>query len=84
VREVIASYESLVNLFERIQCFLQRLNHYMAVLVMPEMTELLAKICRKNAMRVQEMSGILGGQTHEGAPKYLHAIYTTWDVSMSV
>ncbi len=44
VRDVIASYEALVNLFEHIQFFLQRLNHYTAVSLTPEMTELLAKI----------------------------------------
>jgi hypothetical protein len=44
VRGVIASYEAIVNLFKRIQRFLQCLNHYTAVSVMPEMSELLAKI----------------------------------------
>jgi len=44
VRDVNASYELLVNLFERIQLFLQRLNHYTAVTLTPDMTELLAKI----------------------------------------
>jgi len=44
VRDVIASYEVLVKLFERIQLFLQRLNHYTAVTLTPDMTELLAKI----------------------------------------
>lgn len=34
----------LVNLFERIQLFLQRLNHYTVVTLTPDMTELLAKI----------------------------------------
>ena len=44
MRDVIASYEALVNLFERVQFFLQRLHHYTAVPLTPEMTELLAKI----------------------------------------
>jgi hypothetical protein len=44
VKDVIASYEALVNLFERIQFFLQRLNHYTAVPLTPEMTLLLGKI----------------------------------------
>ena len=44
MRDVIASYEALVNLFERIQFFLQRLHHYTAVLLTPDMTEVLAKI----------------------------------------
>jgi hypothetical protein len=44
VKDVIASYEVLVKLFERIQLFLQRLNHYTAVTLTPDMTELLAKI----------------------------------------
>ena len=42
--DVIASYEALVKLFERIQFFLQRLHHYTSVPLTPEMTELLAKI----------------------------------------
>jgi hypothetical protein len=44
VRDVIASYEMLVHLFERIQFFLERLNHYTAVPLSSGMTELLAKI----------------------------------------
>src|SRR5258708_26547772 len=44
VRDVIVSYEALVYLFERIQRSLQRLNHYTAVSVMPEMTALLSSI----------------------------------------
>jgi len=35
-------------------------------------------------MRNQETSGIVGGQTHEGAPMYLHALCTTWNEYMSV
>ena len=42
--DVITSYEMLVNLFERIQFLLQRLNHYTAVQLTPEMTLLLGKI----------------------------------------
>ena len=44
VKDVIASYETLINLFERTQFFLQRLNQYISALLTPEMTELLAKI----------------------------------------
>jgi len=44
VKGVIASYEILLNLFERIEFFLQRLNHYTAVRLTPAMTELLGKI----------------------------------------
>ena len=44
VKDVIASYEALVNLFERILFFLQRLNCYAAVSLTPEMTLLLGKI----------------------------------------
>jgi hypothetical protein len=39
VKDVIASYEALLNLFERIQFFLQHLYHYTAVPLTPEMTE---------------------------------------------
>ena len=44
VKGVLASYETLINLFERTQFFLQRLNQYVAAPLTPEMTELLAKI----------------------------------------
>jgi hypothetical protein len=44
VKDVIASYKTLINLFERTQFFLQRLNQYTAAPLTPEMTELLAKI----------------------------------------
>ena len=44
VKDVIASYEVLIDLLERTQFFLQRLNHYIATSLTPEMTELLAKI----------------------------------------
>ena len=40
----MASYEALVNLFERIQFFLHRLNRYTAVPLTPEFTLLLGKI----------------------------------------
>ncbi len=44
MKDVIASYEALVKLLERIQFFVQRLHHYTSVPLTPEMTELLAKI----------------------------------------
>jgi len=44
VKGVIASYEALVHLFERIHFFLQRLNRYTAIPLTPEMTLLLGKI----------------------------------------
>ena len=44
MKDVIASYEGLVKLLERIQFFLQRLRHYTSVSLTPEMMELLAKI----------------------------------------
>jgi hypothetical protein len=44
VKDVIASYETLVNLFERTQFFLQRLNRYITASLTAEMTELLGKI----------------------------------------
>ena len=44
VKDVIASYETLINLFERTQFFLQRLNQYITASLTPELTELLAKI----------------------------------------
>ena len=42
--------------------------------------------CRKNAMRVREKSGIQWGvgKHAKGASKYLHLLYTTQNVCMSV
>jgi peptidyl-tRNA hydrolase len=40
----MASYETLLNLFERIQFFLQRLNRYTAVPLTPDITLILGKI----------------------------------------
>jgi hypothetical protein len=44
VKDVIASYEVLTNLFERVQFFLQRLNRYTAIPLTPDMILLLGKI----------------------------------------
>ena len=44
MKDVLASYEALVHLFERIHFFLQRLNRYSAIPLTPEMTLLLGKI----------------------------------------
>jgi len=44
VKDVISSYDTLVYIFERIQFFFQRLNHYTAIRLTPEVTELLGKI----------------------------------------
>jgi hypothetical protein len=44
VGDVKESYEAPLDLFERIQFFLQRLNRYMAVPLTPEITLLLGKI----------------------------------------
>jgi len=44
VKDVISNYEALVQLFERIHFFLQRLNRYTAIPLTPEMTLLLGKI----------------------------------------
>ena len=44
MKDVIASYEALVHLFERIHLFLQRLNRYTGISLTPEMTLLLGKI----------------------------------------
>jgi len=44
VKDVIASYGILVNLFERIHFFLQRLNRYTAISLTLDMTLLLGKI----------------------------------------
>ena len=44
MKDVIASYETLINLFERTQYFLQRLSRYITASLTTEMTELFAKI----------------------------------------
>ena len=44
MQDVIASYETLVNIFERTQFFLQRLDHYITASPTPDMAELLAKV----------------------------------------
>jgi uncharacterized protein YoxC len=44
MRDISASYAVLVNLFERIQFFLQRLSRYATVPLTPEMTLLLGNI----------------------------------------
>ena len=43
-KNVVASHNTLVNLFERIQLFLQRLNIYTGIQLTIEMRELLGKI----------------------------------------
>ena len=44
MKDVIASYEALINLFERVQFFLQRLSRYTTIPLTPDMTLLLGKI----------------------------------------
>ena len=44
MKDVAASYEALIHLFERIHLFLQRLNRYTGMQLTGDMTELLAKI----------------------------------------
>ena len=44
VRDVVASHDMLVNLFERIHFFLQRLKRYTGITLTNELKELLGKI----------------------------------------
>jgi hypothetical protein len=44
VRDVVASHDILMHLFERIHFFLQRLKSYTVMLLTDESTELLGKI----------------------------------------
>ena len=44
VRDVVASHDKLIHLFERINFFLQRLNVYTEVPLTNDLTELLGKI----------------------------------------
>ena len=82
MRGVIASYETLVNLFERIQFFLQRLNRYAALPLTPEMTVLLGKIMAQvlsvlalstKAMKERRISGSLRLMSYQ----YFMADYET-------
>jgi hypothetical protein len=43
VRDIAASHETLINLFERIHFFLQRLHNYIGIALTNEFTELLGK-----------------------------------------
>jgi hypothetical protein len=44
VRDVVASHEALISLFERIHLFLQRLNRYAGIPLTDDLTEFLGKI----------------------------------------
>ena len=44
MKDITASYEALINLFERVQFFLQRLHRYTTIPLTPDMTLLLGKI----------------------------------------
>ena len=44
MKDTVASYDTLANLFERVQFFLKRLNCYTGIPITTEMTELLGKI----------------------------------------
>jgi len=44
VKDVAASQEALIHLFERMHLFLQRLNRYTGMPLKGDMTELLGKI----------------------------------------
>jgi len=44
VSDVVASHDRLINLFERIHFFLQRLNNYIGIPLTNGSTELLGKI----------------------------------------
>ena len=68
VKDVIASYEMLIDLFERTQYFLQRLSRYMTASLTPEMTELLAKI-------LAEVLSVLALSTKEMKERRISASY---------
>ena len=44
MKDAIASYQVLIELFERIQLFLQRLKNYTAVQLTPDLTDFLGKL----------------------------------------
>jgi hypothetical protein len=44
VRDVAASHDTIIHLFERIHLFLQRLNRYTGMPLTDDLTELLGKI----------------------------------------
>ena len=68
VKDVIASYETLIILFERTQLFLQRLNHYITGSLTPEMTELLGKI-------LAQVLSVLALSTKEMKEKRLSVLF---------
>ena len=61
VKDVAASHEALIRLFERIHLFLQRLNRYTGMPLTEDMTELLGKIMSQVlsilALSTKEMMG---------------------------
>jgi hypothetical protein len=62
VRDVVASHDALIQLFERINFFLRRLNVYTGILLTTDMTELLGKI-------MAELLSILALSTKEVTDK---------------
>ena len=69
MKDVIASYEALINLFERVQFFLQRLSRYTTIPLTPDMTLLLGKIMAQVlsvlALSTKEMKEIrISGPIH--------------------
>jgi hypothetical protein len=69
VKDVIASHDKLIDLFERIHCFLQRLDSYTGIPLTHGFTELLGKIMAQTlsilalttkGMTERRMSELLG------------------------
>jgi hypothetical protein len=65
---VAASYDTLINLFERIHLFLQRLNRYVEMPLTSDFTELLGKI-------MAQLLSILALSTKAMSDRRISALY---------
>ena len=74
-KDVIASYDTITDLFERMQGFLQRLGIYSGIPLTPAMTEVLGKI-------MVEVLSIFGLVTKEmkqsGFSELAHSAHDFW------
>ena len=98
VKDVAASHEALIHLFERIHLFLQRLNRYTGMPLTRDMTELLGKIMMQVlsilALSTKEMTNrriseldcllFLFSMANYGAEKILKRIAGRTDVEDAV
>jgi hypothetical protein len=76
VKDVVASHEALIHLFERVHLFLQRLNRYTGMPLTGDMTELLGKIMSQVlsilALSTKEITGRRISELYFPAMPFLH------------